>query len=202
MKNLRTMTLLTAAVLGLSTSLPAQQADSTRTEATDRPMPMMEQSGMRQDSGMDAMMPMMKMMRHCRTMMMKTDSSGMDEMSGMQMGAMPMMTAGDAGAGHALRHRDRLELTEEQVRALRELEAETRAERRAAMKRMHEAHEAMRTAAVREREQVQEVLSPEQREQLPETGEAQSMPMKKDCPMRHRGAGTEPDSTSSAGDSS
>lgn len=92
MKILRTMALLTVAVLGLGTSLPAQQTDSTRTGGADRPMPMMEQGGMEQDSGMDAMMPMMKMMRHCRTMM-KTDSAGMgmDDMPGMQMGALPMM---------------------------------------------------------------------------------------------------------------
>lgn len=167
MKNLRTMALLTVAVLGLGTSSAAQQADSTRTEGTDRPMPMMDRSGMEQDSVMDAMMP--------------------------------MMNSGDGGTGHVLRHRDRLELTEEQVRALRKLEQETRAERRAAMKRMREAHEEMRTAAVRERKQVQEILSREQREQLPETGEAQSMSMNKDCPMRKRGAGAEPDSTSSAG---
>lgn len=201
MKNLRTMALLTAAVLGLGTSLPAQQADSTRTEGTDRPMPMMEQGGMEQDSGMDAMMPMMKkMMRHCRTMM-KTDSGGMDmdDMSGMQMGAMPMMSSGDEGTGHVLRHRDRLELTEEQVRALQELQEETRTERRAAMKRMREAHEAMRTAATREREQAREILTSEQRKRLTEMNAASSM---EDCPMRKRGAGAEPDSTSSAGGSS
>lgn len=202
MKNLRMMTLLTAAVLGLGTSLPAQQADSTHTEGTDRPMPMMEQGGMEQDSGMDAMMPMMKMMRHYRTMMMKkTDSGGMDmdDMSGMHMGAMPMMSSGDGGAGHALRHRDRLDLTEEQVRALRKLEEETRAERRAAMKRMREAHEAMRTAATREREQTREILTSEQRKRLTAMSAASSM---EDCPMRKRGTGAEPDSTSSAGDGS
>lgn len=196
MKNLRTMALLTAAVLGLGISLPAQQADSTRTEGTDRPMPMIEQSGMEQDSGMDAMMPMMKMMmRHCRTMM-TTDSGGMDDMPGMQMGAMPMMSSGDEGTGHVLRHRDRLELTEAQVQALQKLEEETRAKRRAAMKRMREAHEAMRTAATRERERVQKILSPEQRERLTEMNAASSM---EDCPMRKRGSGAEPDSTSSAG---
>lgn len=198
MKNSRTMALLTAAVLGLGTSLPAQQADSTRTEGTDRPTSMMEQSGMEQDSGMDAMMPTMKMMmmRHCRTMMMKTDSGGMDDMSGMQMGAMPMMSSGDGGTGHVLRHRDRLELTEAQVQALQKLQEETRAKRRAAMKRMREAHGSMRTAATRERDQAREILTSEQRKRLTEMNAASSM---EDCPMRKRGTGTEPDSTSSAG---
>lgn len=148
------------ALIAMSTAVFAQQAGE-RSRAMPDSARMHDGEGMMGDSMMTGMMS------RCMRMM--------DSMEGM---GGSMMMDGVEDPDTALRNREELDLSDEQVAGLEAVREESRESRRAAMAAMREAHDRMRAGARSARDRTLEILDSEQRARLEDLVEADEA-----CPM-------------------
>ncbi|MBW3661225.1 MAG: hypothetical protein KY397_06285 [Gemmatimonadetes bacterium] len=156
------------ALIAMSTAVFAQQ-----TGERHRAMP--DSARMHDSEGMMGDSMMTGMMSRCMRMM-----GSMEGMGG------SMMMDGAEDPDTALRNREELDLSDEQVAGLEEVRKESRESRRAAMAAMREARDRMRAGARSARDRTLEILDSEQRARLETLEEAREA-----CPMMRSGAGME-----------
>lgn len=154
------------ALIAMSTAVFAQQTG-------ERPRAMPDSARMHDGEGMMSGSMMTGMMSRCMRMM-----GSMEGMGG------SMMMDGNEDPDTALRNREELDLSDEQVDALEAVRKESGESRRTAMATMREAHDRMRAAARSAGDRTLEILDTEQRTRLEDLVEADEA-----CPMMRADAG-------------